>query len=102
MTRFTVRPACVASGAAIVLLVGSLAATGLRGQPAPGRQTAKVFELAITNGRVAAAAETVRVSKGDDVELRWTSDRAITLHLHGYDIEHRVTPQAPSTMAFNA
>jgi FtsP/CotA-like multicopper oxidase with cupredoxin domain len=62
----------------------------------------KAFELAIARGRVDAAQETVRVKKGDKVELRWTSDRRIGLHLHGYDIETTVTPEAPAVMAFQA
>jgi hypothetical protein len=44
----------------------------------------------------------VRVQVGDDVTLRWISDRALTLHLHGYDIESRVVPGGPTTMRFVA
>ena len=62
----------------------------------------KAFALAIVEGRVDAAQETVRVKKGDKVELRWTSDRHIALHLHGYDIETTVTPEAPAVMSFQA
>jgi len=62
----------------------------------------KIFELAIANGRVVTANNTIRVKKGDHVELRWSSDRAMSLHLHGYDIEHRVTPQSPAVMSFKA
>jgi hypothetical protein len=53
----------------------------------------EVFDIAIANGRV---------SKGTRVELRLTSDRPIGLHLHGYDIEARVTPHSPAVMAFTA
>jgi hypothetical protein len=60
------------------------------------------FELALVGGRLAAERNTLRVKKGDQVELRWTSDRPIVLHLHGYDIEVRVTPQAPARMSFAA
>jgi hypothetical protein len=62
----------------------------------------KAFDLAVVKGRVDAAQETVRVKKGDKVELRWTSDRRIALHLHGYDIETTVTPEAPAVMSFQA
>ena len=62
----------------------------------------KAFELAIVKGRVDGAQETLRVRKGDKVELRWTSDRRIALHLHGYNIETTVTPQAPAVMSFEA
>ena len=62
----------------------------------------KAFDLAIAKGRVNAAQETIRVKKGDKVELRWTSDRRTALHLHGYDIEATVTPEAPAVMSFEA
>ena len=44
----------------------------------------------------------VRVKQGDFVKLRWTSDRPIVLHLHGYDIERKVEPGMVSEMAFVA
>jgi len=31
--------------------------------------------------------------------LRWTSDRPMVLHLHGYDIEFKVDPQQPATIS---
>ena len=62
----------------------------------------KAFDLAIAKGRVDAAQQTLRVKKGDKVELRWTSDRRIALHLHGYDIETTVNPGQPAVMSFQA
>lgn len=47
----------------------------------------KVFDLALRDGRVAATLDTLRVAKGDRVELRWKSDRPIEVHLHGYDLQ---------------
>jgi hypothetical protein len=61
-----------------------------------------VFELAIAKGRLTTPNNTIRVKRGDYVELRWSSDREISLHLHGYDIERRVTPQVLVKMAFKA
>ena len=69
---------------------------------AAAEPASKTFELAIARGRVDAAQETLRVKKGDKVELRWTSDRRIALHLHGYDIEATVDPGAPAVMRFEA
>ena len=40
--------------------------------------------------------------KGDDVALRWTSDQAVTLHLHGYDIETKVPARGTAEMRFCA
>ena len=60
------------------------------------------FALDIRHGKVPAALRTVRVTEGDRVELRWTADEAVGLHLHGYDIELHVTPDEPGTMTFEA
>ena len=43
----------------------------------------------------------IRVKQGDAVKLRWTTDRPIVLHLHGYDIETKVEPGAVAEMAFD-
>jgi len=79
-----------------------VAASALILAAAAADPAAKVFELAIANGRVDASRDTVRVTKGDKVELRWSSDKPIALHLHGYDIEVSVSPQSPAAMAFVA
>jgi FtsP/CotA-like multicopper oxidase with cupredoxin domain len=65
--------------------------------PAP-----RVFELPLADGKAQAGVETLRVTKGDQVELRWSSNRPIMLHLHGYNIERKVAPRAPAAMAFRA
>ena len=36
------------------------------------------------------------------MNLRWTSDQPVVLHLHGYDIEKRVSPGAVPELAFIA
>ena len=61
-----------------------------------------VFDLKIENGQVAPDMRLIRVKQGDAVRLRWTSDRRIALHLHGYDIEIKVDPGAVADMAFTA
>jgi FtsP/CotA-like multicopper oxidase with cupredoxin domain len=62
----------------------------------------KVFDLAIVNGRVTGVDATLRVQQGDEVELRWSSDRPLSLHLHGYDIETNVPPYVSTVMSFKA
>jgi hypothetical protein len=61
-----------------------------------------VFDLRIEKGKVAPNMRLVRVKQGDRVRLRWTTDRPIVLHLHGYDIEKKVAPGAVAEMAFEA
>jgi hypothetical protein len=60
------------------------------------------FELSVERGRVPQAMRLVRVKQGDTVKLRWRSDRPLTLHLHGYDIETRIEPGAVAELAFTA
>jgi hypothetical protein len=62
----------------------------------------KVLTLSVANGAVAGVGDTVKVQQGDDLELRWSSDKPMELHLHGYDIEVKVSPQAPAVMSFKA
>jgi hypothetical protein len=62
----------------------------------------RVIELTIRAGTLPSDQRVIRVRQGDAVTLRWTSDRALTLHLHGYDIEHRLTAGTPATMSFAA
>jgi hypothetical protein len=81
-----------------VLLVVAAAAVGV----AVAAPSEKAFEIRLVDGRAAADRNTLRIGKGDKVELRWTSDRPILLHLHGYDIDTTVAPQSPATMAFTA
>lgn len=88
------------------LLGGALivALTGLQPMPAlaAGAPQAKHFAMSLVNGAVAGSSDTIRVKQGDDVELRWSSDKPMELHLHGYDIEVKVTPSAPAVMSFKA
>ena len=51
------------------------------------RRREVAFDLSIAKGRVAANMRLIRVRQGDTVKLRWTTDRPIIVHLHGYDIE---------------
>ncbi len=61
-----------------------------------------VFDLKVEKGKVAQGMRLIRVKQGDAVRLRWTTDRPIVLHLHGYDIETKVEPGAATEMAFTA
>ncbi|MEZ2127596.1 MULTISPECIES: hypothetical protein [unclassified Sinorhizobium] len=50
----------------------------------------------------AGGAPTLVLAEGDSVDLRWTSDRDMVLHFHGYDLEARVGPERDATMVFEA
>lgn len=83
----------------------ALAAAGWLFDPRPAwAQTGEIrsFALDIQHGKVPAALRTIRVTEGDRVELRWTADEAVELHLHGYDIKLDLKPGTPASMAFEA
>lgn len=89
-----------------VLFIGCLLALSqiiLPGLAATGARAENVtFDLRVERGRVPAGMRVIRVKQGDIVTLRWTSDRPIALHLHGYDIETKVAPSTPTDMSFTA
>jgi len=60
------------------------------------------FELRIVRGQLPANMRLIQVKQGAVVKLRWSSDRSIALHLHGYDIERKVEPGAVAEMTFTA
>ncbi len=62
----------------------------------------RLFELQVKSGRLPPNQALVRVRQGDEVTLKWTSDQAVALHLHGYDLEAKLTPPAPYEMRFTA
>ena len=61
-----------------------------------------VFDIRIEHGRVPDTMHLMRVHEGDAVKLRWTSDRPLVLHLHGYDLEQRVAPDTVAELKFTA
>jgi FtsP/CotA-like multicopper oxidase with cupredoxin domain len=87
----------LAMAAVAAAAISLLSLSDSRAQSAP-----KTLDLAIVNGRISLKSDTIRVKKGDQVELRWSSDRPIVLHLHGYDIERKVAPESAAVMSFNA
>lgn len=76
------------------------ATLGLAGCAPEGRTM--VVELVLRGGALPADQQVIRLRIGDDVTLRWRTDRPITIHLHGYDIQKTVGPGGPTTMSFKA
>jgi hypothetical protein len=66
------------------------------------RAAERVFALPLRNGRLPKELQLLRVTEGDIVTLRWTADRAVVLHLHGYDIEKHIEAGVASDMTFTA
>jgi len=62
----------------------------------------RIFDLTIAHGKLTGGQDTIRLQQGDNVVMRWHSDRPIVLHLHGYEIETRVVPGAVAETHFEA
>ncbi|MBT3916355.1 MAG: hypothetical protein HN731_14850 [Rhodospirillaceae bacterium] len=64
-------------------------------------QNASAHSITISHRKV-QGKNTLQVTQGDQVELKWQTDEIVKLHLHGYDIEQTVTPGKTRTMKFKA
>jgi hypothetical protein len=60
------------------------------------------FALRIENGHVPENMRLIRVKQNDVVKLQWSTDRLMTIHLHGYDIEKEIAPGTINDMTFTA
>jgi hypothetical protein len=58
--------------------------------------------LDIRERQVQIDGKVIRVTQGQQVELVWTTDESVQLHLHGYDIEFEVKPDTPVSHRFEA
>jgi hypothetical protein len=85
-----------------VCLVGAVLAWATRAMIIGAGAVELTFDLHIERGRVAENMSVIRVKQRDVVRLRWSTDRSITLHLHGYDIERKIEPGAIGVMEFTA
>ena len=83
-------------------LMGAGVAVALAGVTSLARAAPLTFEFNVVNGAVPADMRVVRVKEGDVVTLRFRSDKPLVLHLHGYEIEIKVSPGSVGTMAFTA
>jgi hypothetical protein len=83
-------------------LVLSLLIACAAADPSAARAAQPAFELRVEHGRVPESMRLIRVAQGDTVTLRWSVDRPMTLHLHGYDSEKRIEPGKPGIMSFEA
>ena len=61
-----------------------------------------MLHLRIVRRKIENIPATIRVTAGDRVELRWTTDEATTVHVHGYDIKLALDPAAEGRMRFDA
>ena len=60
------------------------------------------FAITIKNRKVEPAQKLIRVTRGDALELEFSTDEAAELHLHGYDKLIKVAPAAPALLRLDA
>jgi hypothetical protein len=75
--------------------------------PAPANAGAnetsiRTIELVISERMIQLEENSIRVTQGETIDLVWKSDEPVKLHLHGYDIEFEVSPEAPTSVTFEA
>ena len=62
----------------------------------------RTFDVTIARGAIPKEQRMLRVTKGDMVRLRLTSDAAGEIHLHGYRLAAKLAPGVPGEIAFKA
>ena len=68
-----------------------------------GADAAEVtYAMTIANGRVPDNMRLIRVKQNEVVKLEWSTDKPMSVHLHGYDIEQEVKPGTVTEMTFTA
>ena len=82
--------------------IGPLLVAVLLGAGVSAGAEQREFDLAIRGGELPKGSQVVKVRQGDEVTLRWTTDAALTIHLHGYDIEKELSPDRPVSMQLSA
>src|SRR5262245_11403583 len=83
-------------------LLGALARCAVRATPLTAGAAEVTDILAITDGDAPADMRLIRVKQNDVVKLDWSSDKPISVHLHGYDIEKDIKPGTVTQMMFVA
>ena len=96
----TKRPFIKASRLSEIPFLVLLVALAVGGTPPAAAET-MTLEVQILGGEVQGDT-TLRVTQGSSIAIIFTSDTAIALHLHGYDVEAHLEPGKPSTMKLDA
>lgn len=59
-------------------------------------------DIVVTDGWVSSGPDVIKVKRGDSVNIRFLSNQADELHLHGYDITVQLAPNTPALLSFTA
>jgi hypothetical protein len=69
--------------------------------PAAPAQPAATL-IRVRGGEPAGGVRTIEVTRGDRIRFTVSSDQSDEVHVHGYDIERPVAPDAPARFSFTA
>lgn len=84
------------------LALGALTALALQAGAVSVGAADRVFELQLSGGKLPEAQRKLRVSKGDKVTLRVSSDAPGQLHLHAYHVDAKLLANQMSVVSFDA
>jgi FtsP/CotA-like multicopper oxidase with cupredoxin domain len=84
-----------------IFMLGLCPMTATAQEPADGPAEQHWIEVRIANREV-VGERVIRVTQGDAVALRWITDEAAEVHIHGYDIRFDISPDAPAEVEFSA
>lgn len=87
---------------AITYATAIAAALTVLGLAAPAGAQPRSIDLVISNGMLPADQRLVAVTQDDELTLHLTSDKLVEFHLHGYDIEEKLSPDATVSRHFVA
>jgi hypothetical protein len=65
-------------------------------------RTQRTIDIRIRHRTVISPANAIKVTEGELLELRWTSDEQVEVHLHGYDAEFTVKAGTPHSVVIDA
>ncbi|ASU81845.1 hypothetical protein CDO52_02725 [Nocardiopsis gilva YIM 90087] len=80
----------------------SVTVAGEQAADTDGGDADVTVEISLRDGSVSPEPGRVEVGTGEKVRITVESDSSDTVHLHGYDIEKPVGPDAPATLVFTA
>lgn len=73
------------------------------GSPSPSAEsTVKTFELVIVGKKLASGPEIIKVTEGDEIVIKITSDEPEEFHVHGLDKFVNLAKDLPAELKFTA
>lgn len=62
----------------------------------------KTFDIVVKGKKIVFGSETIKVTEGDEITIKITSDEAEEFHVHAYDKSVELEPNKQVTLTFTA